>query len=152
MTILKATLFVVRGVSLSIGRFMDAQSQHILDWINTITEQQFVFFTHGDDVAALNKVMLYVRQNETTRRIKIVTVVKSDDEVPDKLANEIDVLDHAYPEIDMELVVIHGTFGPELIDELSKKWKIPTNLMFMGSPSDKFVHGLADLRGVRLII
>ena len=29
----------------------------------------------------------------------------------------------AYDEIDLEYLEIQGVFGPEIIDELSKKWK-----------------------------
>mgnify|MGYP006194415881 CR=1 FL=1 len=41
---------------------------------------------------------------------------------------------------------------PELIDELSKKWKIPVNFMFIASPSDKFPYKIEELGGVRLIM
>ena len=52
----------------------------------------------------------------------------------------------------IELVVVEGTFGPALIQELSRKWRIPANFMFIGSPGDHFLYGLAELGGVRLII
>ena len=61
-------------------------------------------------------------------------------------------LDEVYPDVEIEFVVIDGTFGPDLIRRLSKKWDIPTNLMFIGSPGERFPHSLADLGGVRLII
>jgi amino acid transporter len=54
--------------------------------------------------------------------------------------------------IGIEFVAYLGTFGPDLIRELSKKWEIPTNLMFIGSPGNHFIYGLKDLGGVRLII
>ena len=53
--------------------------------------------------------------------------------------------------IDIELFVQVGQFGPDLIEALSKKWRIPTNLMFIGSPGNHFLYGLAELGG-RLII
>jgi len=45
-----------------------------------------------------------------------------------------------------------GEFGPELIQQLSSKWRIPKNFMFIGSPGDHFPYRLEDLGGVRLII
>ncbi|CQR73531.1 Amino acid permease [Sporomusa ovata] len=45
-----------------------------------------------------------------------------------------------------------GEFGPDLIQELSRKWKIPANFMFIGSPNGEFTYSLAELGGVRLII
>jgi len=61
-------------------------------------------------------------------------------------------LGEAYPDIDIEYVEVEGEFGPELIEKLSKKWKIPTNFMFIGSPGDHFPYRLEELGGVRLII
>jgi hypothetical protein len=49
-------------------------------------------------------------------------------------------------------VVVEGRFGPKTIRELSERWQIPTNLMFIGHPGGAFPHNLADLGGVRLII
>ncbi|MBP2667712.1 MAG: family permease, partial [Firmicutes bacterium] len=68
------------------------------------------------------------------------------------LAADIRFLDRAYPEIDIEFVVHQGTFGPDTIQELSAKWSIPPNFMFIGSPQNDFKYSLADLGGVRLII
>ena len=116
-----------------------------------INSQEFVFFTKGDNVAILNKVMQYVQDNETTKRLKIVNVI-TDDHSNDKLKIDLEVLDRAYPEIHIEFLEIDGVFGPELIDELSEKWKIPKNFMFIGSPGDKFSYRVSDLGGVRLIM
>jgi hypothetical protein len=33
-----------------------------------------LFFLQGDDVAILNKVMQYVQNNETTKKLKIVNI------------------------------------------------------------------------------
>lgn len=127
-------------------------SKKIISKIEDINAQQIVFFTRGDNLANLKSVMLYVRNNEHTNRIKVVIVVKKDSDVPPNLKEDLKMLDQAYPEIDIEFVVVKGTFGPELIRSLSKKWSIPTNLMFIGSPGDHFMYGLAGLGGVRLII
>ena len=152
ITLLKATLFVVRTISVSISRFMNRISSGIVTRIDNINSQQMVFFTRGDNVANLNKAMLYVKTNEHTNRIKFVTVVKDKADVPEKLPQEIEFLDEAYPEIDIEFVVFEGTFGPETIRELSEKWDIPTNLMFIGSHGGRFKYDQASLGGVRLII
>ncbi len=124
----------------------------IIKTINDIVKQEFVFFTKGDHLANLNKVMLYIKQNEHTRKIKIVTVLNKDEEVSIKLKTDIEFLDREYPEIDIDFVVIHDTFGPKLINRLSKEWDIPVNFMFIGSPGDKFPYRVEQLGGVRLII
>jgi amino acid transporter len=124
----------------------------IIKTINDIVKQEFVFFTKGDHLANLNKVMLYIKQNEHTRKIKIVTVLNKDEEVSPKLKTDIEFLDREYPDIDIDFVVIHDTFGPKLINKLSKEWDIPVNFMFIGSPGDKFPYRVEQLGGVRLII
>lgn len=116
-----------------------------------INSQEFVFFTKGDDVAILNKVMQYVELNETTKKLKIVNVKKEDD-LNELLKKDIEVLDRAYPDIDIEFIEIKGVFGPEIIHELSLKWKIPKNFMFIGSPGDRFSYRVSELGGVRLIM
>jgi len=110
-----------------------------------------VFFTKADNVAILNKVMQYVQNNETTRKLKIVHI-KIESETNALLINDIEVLDRAYPEIDIEFIEIEGIFSPDLIDELSKKWNIPKNFMFIASPGDRFPYRVAELGGVRLIM
>lgn len=116
-----------------------------------INSQEFVFFTKGDDIAILNKVLQYVQGNETTNKLKIVHV-KNDVSNNEALIKDLEVLDRAYDEIDLEYIEIQGVFGPEIIDELSKKWKIPKNFMFIGSPGNKFSYRVSDLGGVRLIM
>ncbi len=150
--LLKALLFFVRSISDAISSVTSTVSLAIRRKIVEINSQQIVFFTRGDNIDNLNLAVLYVRKNEHTNRLKIVTVVKDDSEVPEQLQKDLDFLNRAYPEIEIEFVVIKGKFGPSLIKELSKKWKIPTNFMFIGSPGDHFLYGLAELGGVRLII
>ncbi|MBK0383238.1 APC family permease [Pedobacter sp. SD-b] len=120
--------------------------------INRINQQEFVFFTKGDNVANLNHVMTYIRNNEHTKKIKIVTVLKDKEKVAENLETDIDVLDRMYPEIDIEFIKMVDKFGPELIDRLSAEWNIPANFMFVGSPGDRFPYRVEELGGVRLII
>ncbi|MDX6189383.1 APC family permease [Flavobacterium sp. Fl-318] len=116
-----------------------------------INSQEFVFFTKGDDVAILNRVLQYVEGNETTKKLKIVHVTNGMTS-NEELRKDLEVLDRAYDEIDIEYLEIEGVFGPEIIDELSEKWKIPKNFMFIGSPGNKFSYRVSDLGGVRLIM
>lgn len=125
---------------------------HLKKAIRKLSGQEFVYFTKGDDISILNKVMIYVQENEITRRLKIVTIVNEEQEPPESFQADLEVLDRAYPEIKIEFVQVKGVFGPPLIEELSKKWNIPQNFMFISSPSDRFTHRLEELGGVRLII
>ena len=150
--ILKTCLFLVQALSETIAGVTSTLSQTLRSRIERISGQQMVFFTRGDHIAHLNDAMLYVRRNEHTNRIKVVTVVEKEGDIPPQLEENLKFLDEAYPDIDIEFVVIQGLFRPALIQELSAKWKIPANFMFIGSPGDHFLYGLAELGGVRLII
>ncbi|MCB9164095.1 MAG: APC family permease [Flavobacteriales bacterium] len=120
--------------------------------LRKLTDQEFVYFTKGDDIAVLNRVMMYVEENEITKKLRIVNVQQADQSLSESFCQDIKVLDRAYPEIHIELVQMKGVFGPELVDRLSREWNIPTNFMFIGSPGDHFPYRVADLGGVRLII
>jgi amino acid transporter len=120
--------------------------------INRINQQEFVFFTKGDNVANLNHVMTYIRNNEHTKKLRIVTVLKEGEKVVENLETDIDVLNRMYPEIDIHFIKIKDKFGPELINRLSVEWHIPPNFMFIGSPGNRFPYRIEELGGVRLII
>lgn len=125
---------------------------HLTKEMRKLNRQPFVYFTKGDNIAILNKVIQYVQENEITQKLKIVTVLKEEQELNSVFERDFQALDRAYPDIRIEYIQIRGIFGPEIIDQLSKEWHIPKNFMFIGSPSDRFPHRLSDLGGVRLII
>lgn len=152
VAIFELGLFVIRAVMATISSTMGRAMGTINEQIDSIKSQQIIFFTRGDNLCNLNRVMLYIRRNEHTNRVKIVNITAKGGDAPEKLKQDVQFLDEAYPEIDVELVVREGTFGPELIAELSKEWQIPSNLMFIGSPESEFPYNLAHLGGVRLII
>ncbi len=135
-----------------IGRRTNRFDNYLHDWLDEIRKQQIVFFTRGDNLPNLNRVILYIRENEHTNHIKIVHVRQKDTVVLPKLKEHILFLDEAYPEIDIEFVELEGTFSPELLHSLSRQWDIPANLMFIGAPTGQLKFRLAELGGVRLII
>jgi amino acid transporter len=125
---------------------------HLTKEMRKLNRQPFVYFTKGDNIAILNKVIQYVQENEITQKLKIVTVLQKEQKLNKTFERDFQALDRAYPDIKIEYIQIPGVFGPEIIDKLSKEWNIPHNFMFIGSPSDRFPHRLSDLGGVRLII
>jgi hypothetical protein len=125
---------------------------HLTKEMRKLNKQPFVYFTKGDDISILNKVIQYVQENEITQKLKIVTVLQKEQKPNKIFERDFQAMDRAYPEIKIEYIQVPGVFGPEMIDKLSKEWNIPKNFMFIGSPGDHFPHQLADLGGVRLII
>ncbi|GGZ77316.1 APC family permease [Algibacter mikhailovii] len=150
--LLKFLLKLIHSVFDPFRRFVLNTDKKIISIIDDINSQEFVYFTKNDDVETLNKVMLYIKNNEHTKKIKIVTATKHGFEVPAQFKNDIDVVDREYPEIKIELIELNEDFTPELIHKLSKDWDIPINFMFIGSPGNSFPYKIEELGGVRLII
>ncbi|WP_159467014.1 APC family permease [Dyadobacter sp. 3J3] len=150
--LLQYMLIFVESFFTSVKRLATLSKLHLTRALKKLTEQEFVYFTKGDDISILNKVMIYVQENEITKKLKIVTVLADGSHVSADFLRDLDVLDRAYPDIKIEYIQIHGTFGPQIIEKLSAEWNIPINFMFISSPSDRFSHHISDLGGVRLII
>ncbi len=124
--------------------------------INSINAQQFVYFAKRDNISVLNKVMLYIKTNESTKNLKIVHVIdptrKDEAHFIKDFKKVVEIMDKEYPEIGVTGEIVEGVFGPELIKKLGKQWRIPTNFMFIASPGDHFPYRVEELGGVRLII
>jgi hypothetical protein len=151
-TILRGLLLFLNYLTPDKHSVFEGLNLKINSAIRRINSQQFVFFTNHDDVATLNKVLQYISENENTKRLKIVAVLNEKVHIATNLKSDILVLDRAYPLIEVEFLEESGVFGPEKIKELSKRWNIPVNFMFIGSPGDKFPYKLQELGEVRLIM
>lgn len=150
--LLRAILELIKYLFEPVQKGVRKINRNILRLIEDINSQEFVFFTKDDDVATLNKVMLYISKNEHTKKLKVVSVIEEGETIPERLKSDIEVLDREYPEVKIEFIALEGTFGPELIKQLSIQWNIPINFMFIGSPGNKFPYKIEQLGGVRLII
>jgi len=150
--LLKAILGFIHYLFKPFSKSNFKTDKKVLTIIEKINQQEFVFFTKGDKIEMLNKAILYIRENEHTKNVKIVYVHKKGTEIPKNLYQEIEFLNKAYPDINIEFVIEEGKFNPEKIRYLSKKWNIPINFMFIGSPTEKFPYKIEELGGVRLII
>jgi len=119
--------------------------------IQLLNSSKIVFFAKEHDLGILNKAMLYVRDNEETHWVVIAHVYRNVADIPPKLEQNVAMLHEAYPKFRIDLVTIHGDFGPKLMEELSIKMGVPKNFMFITTPSERFAHKVADLGGVRLV-
>ncbi len=150
--LLKYLLIVTNNFFTTLKRFAALSRLHLNKSLKSLTEQEFVYFTKGDNISVLNKVMIYVQENEITKSLKIVSILNDSYKLPETFLSDLEVLDRVYLDIKIEFIRIEGVFGPEIIEELSKKWNIPINFMFIGSPSHLFAHEVSELGGVRLVI
>ena len=150
--ILKLLITFLKYIFKPVIKFVLNSNLSMLNIIDMINMQQFVFFTKNDSISNLNKVLLYILKNENTRKIKFVTVLPEWEKASNELQQNIKFLDEEYEDIEIDFVVLNWEFCPKLIQELSIKWNIPVNFMFIGSPSHKFKYSIDELWWVRLII
>ena len=150
---------IFRGVMGVLESFMEWIQSHseramksLTGSIQEINSRQVVFFTRGDNLANLNEAALYVLSNELTERLLVVHVYENQADVPESLAADLQSIDHVYPQLRIDLLLVKGTFGPGLVEALSKRLNVPKNYMFIGCPGDRFPHSLGSLGGVRLIV
>ena len=120
--------------------------------IDQITSLRVVYFTRGDNKANLNLAAQYVLANEQTRRLMVVLVYQDEADIPSHLAENLKQLDEFYPQLRIDFVAVKGKFGPELIEALSTRLRVPKNYMFIGTPGDHFPHRISELGGVRLVM
>jgi amino acid transporter len=120
--------------------------------IRAVNSLVVVYFTRGDNFEVLNVAARYVLRNEQTNRLKVVHVYHDEDDIPPDLARQLATLDRMYPALRIDFLVVRGTFGPSIIERLSQRLDVPKNMMFIGTPSDKFPHRIEELGGVRVIL
>ena len=152
ISVLRAVIKVVHYMVDPITKNVRRLDMSIIKLIQKINSQEFVFFTKGDHIDNLNKVMQYIMRNEQTRKVKIVTVLNKGEKPPLSLQGDLNFLNRLYPDMTIEFVKVEGKFGPQLIKDLSEKWNILPNFMFIGVPGNKFPYQIQELGGVRLII
>ena len=150
--ILKLVLYVSRAVVQKLGRASKRVNDLLVEQIQRISESAVVHFTRGDNIITLNRAVLYVLANEQTSRLKVVHVYQDEADIPPKLADQLKMIDHLYPELRVDFVAVKGKFTPQLIEAISQRLKIPKNYMFIGTPGDHFPHRIDDLGGVRLVL
>ena len=148
----RVLLFVSKSIMdrvMEINAWVDRLVNRKVKEINDLT---VVYFTKGDSESILNRAALYVLENEQTQRMKIVHVYADEGTIPTDLSSILHSIDKMYPNLRIDFLAVKGVFGPDLIEKLSRRLKVPKNYMFIGTPGDKFPHEIAALGGVRLIL
>jgi hypothetical protein len=150
--LLKVALYVSRAVVEKLGSASNWVHKVIMGEIQRISETAVVYFTRGDNMVTLNRAALYVLANEQTSHLKVIHVYEDESAIPAALAEQLRTIDHLYPQLRIDFVAVKGTFTPQIIEAISRRFEIPKNYMFIGTPGDHFPHRIEDLGGVRLIL
>jgi hypothetical protein len=124
---------------------------------NDLIEGKFVVFIHHVD--RLHNILEYVSRNETGWNILLVHCDhiegedEDDHEVFQEIKETLPSLKKAgvYSHLNIELVHINKSFGPDVIDEVSHKYDVRKNRMLIGSIHGHHPFDYDDLGGVRII-
>eukprot|EP01006_Ploeotia_vitrea_P041877 TRINITY_DN66583_c13_g2_i1.p1 TRINITY_DN66583_c13_g2~~TRINITY_DN66583_c13_g2_i1.p1 ORF type:complete len:781 (-),score=393.03 TRINITY_DN66583_c13_g2_i1:1558-3858(-) len=151
LTVLKLTLSAMRRI-LKGTRLRAPVERFLQDAIHAVTAQSIVFFSNTSRLDVMNKAILYIRENEQTRHVLIVHVCEKESDVPSHFAEHVQVLDALYPKVQVDSLVLLGIpFCRDAVDELTERYDIPPNLMFIAAPGKRFRVKIASLGGVRVI-
>ena len=150
--LLRIALDRIDAVANSIKKISSSLVSKVDRAIARVNSQEMVFFTKEDDLPTLNAAALYVLENELTSTLTVVYVYKKGEKVPKILSEHLKTVDHLYPKLKINFLTVEGEFGPELINALSARLKIPKNFMFIGTPGNRFPYRISELGGVRLIL
>ncbi|PBK76124.1 AAAP amino acid permease [Armillaria solidipes] len=122
-----------------------------------------------DEISYLMRMILYVQKNEETSFLKIIHFAEEEEGIPSELeanarseqrvgctrirlclTHVLPVLDEAFPEITIDLLIVHNAFDPSNVAALAHRLQIPPSLMFMSCPGSAFSYSAADF-GTRII-
>ncbi|OQR91399.1 hypothetical protein THRCLA_09013 [Thraustotheca clavata] len=122
--------------------------------IKSMNEKPMIFFIKMPNLTIMNKAIMYVCHNEITQQLRFVHVYSEDTEenmikIQD-MRDMVTLFDSIYPKIRLDFVSIAGVFDPALIQWISRKYSVPTNMMFIKQPSNLAAHKVSS-RGVRVI-
>eukprot|EP00286_Rhodomonas_abbreviata_P016730 CAMPEP_0181342372 /NCGR_PEP_ID=MMETSP1101-20121128/30960_1 /TAXON_ID=46948 /ORGANISM="Rhodomonas abbreviata, Strain Caron Lab Isolate" /LENGTH=681 /DNA_ID=CAMNT_0023453815 /DNA_START=178 /DNA_END=2223 /DNA_ORIENTATION=- len=120
--------------------------------MDKIRSQKVVFFAKNDNLEVLSKAVNYVQNNELTKWLKVVYVYEDlNDPMIKAIAENLRVVDRCFPKVVIDLVLVQGTFTPELVAQVSQRVGVPRNFMFIACPGERFPFDVADFGGIRLI-
>ena len=131
--LLKFILKLIKYFLTPVQQVLEKSNNDILQIIDKINSQEFVYFTKDDTISTLNKVMLYIQHNEHTKKLRIVRALNKGERVAEQFVSDLDVLDREYPEIKIDFIQLEDDFGPELIKRLSKEWNL--SLIHISEPT-----------------
>ncbi|KAJ7439001.1 amino acid permease-domain-containing protein [Mycena latifolia] len=115
-----------------------------------LKRQPVCILVKTDEINHLLHMLLYVRENEETSCVKIVHFSDAEAGIPSELEANAKILDEAFPEITIDLIVVQGAFAPPQVVALAHRLRIPPALMLMSCPGPRFPHPVAEF-GTRII-
>jgi hypothetical protein len=64
-------------------------------------------------------------ENEQTSRLIVIHCYEREEDIPASLAEQLKIIDRIYPQLRVDLLLVKGCFGPELIEQISRRLGVP---------------------------
>lgn len=131
----------------------------LVAWLRRWVERQYrefqattlVILVRSPDLVRMNKMVLYVRENEPAERVRFVHMSEGADVDP-QFAINAKIIDSLYPRLRVDFVGITGLgFSADNLEVVSQQLDVPRHCMFMASPHKGSAFHFSDLRGVRIV-
>ncbi|KAK0194213.1 AAAP amino acid permease [Armillaria mellea] len=125
-------------------------ASRLMNIMTRLRRKPVCILAKSDEISYLMRMILYVQKNEEISFLKIVHFAEEEKGIPSELQANARILDEAFPEITIDLLIIHNAFDPPNVAALAHKLQIPPSLMFMTCPGSAFSYSAADF-GTRII-
>ncbi|MBW2450382.1 MAG: APC family permease [Deltaproteobacteria bacterium] len=124
----------------------------VIDHITAITDQRVILFTRGGNLARLYTAFNYIFRNEPSRSVVVLHLYNHQEQNEEESLNKsLKALGEIFPKLKIELFVRKGKFNPDIVEAVSKEFRVPINNIFIGAPEEKHQFSIQDLGGVRVI-
>lgn len=126
----------------------------INNYFEDMLKGRYVVFIHN--IHRLHNILDYINRNETGRDILLVHCKDTEREHTQsykEIEESLPILQKAgvFPHLNLELIYRTEEFGPELINKISKEYKVRKNRMLIGSIHHDHPYDYNELGGVRII-
>jgi amino acid transporter len=126
----------------------------ILRHFEDMTDGKFIVFIHH--MGKLHRILNYISKNETGRNIILIHCADSDhphNESYLEIKEALPILKKAgvYPHLNLSLHYKKEVFGPHLIREVAREFRVRPNRILIGSIHKDHLYDYDDLSGVRII-
>ncbi|RDB17279.1 hypothetical protein Hypma_001728 [Hypsizygus marmoreus] len=136
--------------ALHVWKFTKTWGRKLIDLMTSLKRQPVCILVRTDEINHLFHMILYVQKNEETSRVEMVFFNEGEEGIPSELEANAKILDEAFPEITLDLIIVNGAFEPMNVIALAHRLQIPTSLMFMTCPGQHFPYSIAEF-GTRII-
>ncbi|MEJ2428679.1 MAG: APC family permease [Deltaproteobacteria bacterium] len=124
----------------------------VIDQITALTDQRVILFARGGDLHRLHDAFNYIVHNESSRSVIVLHLYSNPGSSEEEnLKHSLEAIREIFPTVKVNLIVKEGKFAPEIINEVSEEFRVPTNNIFIGAPEEKHAFSIQDLGGVRII-